>query len=125
MYYSPTPYEQHQYTHQGYYPNYNGGDDEGDEEMSPQEIKAMELELRRQNPDLLDKIRFAFKDRKYGTLFGQALKAAFYGAGIITNPHIVIPLAALQAITRSRKKQVQRRDAGIKPRYHIRPEDTY
>lgn len=140
LYYPPVPSYHHypqqlsqpqQQQYNGYSNNYpygNNNDDyeeDGEGEMSPQEIKALELELRRQNPDLLDKIRFAFKDRKYGTLFGQALKAAFYGAGIVAAPHIVLPMAAVQAISRSRKKQVQRRDMGIRPRYHIRPGDTY
>ncbi len=123
-------YSPHYYSHGGEYPPQHYYQREVPEQnheyeqYTPEELKQLEYELRRKNPDLLDKLRFAMSDRQYGVLLGQLAKGAFYGAAIIGAPYIV-PLLAAGAITHSRAKQIERRDMGIKPRYHLRPGDSY
>jgi hypothetical protein len=114
-------------------PYYGGGNDfagyapgeEEEEGMDPQELHRLEYELRRRNPDLLDKLRFAMGDHNYGVLLGQLAKGAFFGAAIYAMPFIAGPAVAVRAIQRSRLKQISRRDMGIKPRYPLRPDDRY
>jgi hypothetical protein len=86
---------------------------------------TLEYELRRKNPDLLDQIRFAMSDKQYSVFAKLLARGVFWGAAIYAAPFIVGPLIAGRAIARSRLKQIARRDAGIKPRYHLRPDDRY
>ena len=124
--------------HQQYYGSYNdyGNGNEYYEEphyyghyssggVDPQEVKYIEMELRRRNPDLLDKLKFAMSDRQYGTLLKELGKGAFFTAAILGAPFIMAPLVGAHAVYASRQKQIQRRDMGIKPRYHLRPDDIY
>lgn len=103
----------------------NGADEREAIMMDPHDLQKLEWELRRRNPDLLDKLRFAMGDRQYGVLAGQIARGAFWAGAIYSMPFLVGPLIAARAIQRSRLKQISRRDLGIKPRYHLRPDDRY
>lgn len=102
------------------------GEVEYDEnEIDPAVLRQIEYELRRKNPDLIDKIRFAMDDRQYGVFAHLLARGIFWGAAIYASPLIIGPLITGRAIARSRLKQIDRRNMGIKPRYHLRPDDTY
>ncbi len=126
----------HQHHQQDYYGdrNYIGsGEDEIDNEeehgqrddKSYAHLKHVEYELRRKNPDLLDKIRFAMDDKQYGVFVKLLAQGAFWGAAMYAVPLLMIPIVTARAIGHSRLKQISRRDMGIPPRYHLRPDDTY
>lgn len=93
--------------------------------LSWRQTKELEDQLKRQDPDLLDQLRFAMDDRDYGTLVRKLAQGAFWAAAIYASPFLVGPLIVGRAIARSRLKQIERRSKGIQPRYHLRPTDTY
>ena len=93
--------------------------------MDPRRIRSLEMQLRRKNPDLLDKLKFAMSDSDYGTLLKELAKGAFWSAAILGMPYLMGPLVAAHAVYASRQKQIERRNMGIKPRYHLRPDDEY
>lgn len=94
-------------------------------EEEPDHLKSLQYGLRRHNPDLLDSLRFAMEDRQYKVLLKQLAKGAFWSASIYAAPFLIGPLIAGRAIIRSRLKQIERRDIGIRPRYPLRPDDRY
>lgn len=93
--------------------------------MDPRRIRSIEMQLRRKNPDLLDKLKFAMSDRDYSTLIKELAKGAFWSAAILGAPYLMGPLVAAHAVYASRQKQIERRNMGIKPRYHLEPDDEY
>ena len=111
--------------------NYSWGLPFQNQQPQPQQVlswrqtKEVEDQLKRQNPDLLDSLRFAMDDYDYITLMKYIAKGAFWAAAIYASPFLVGPLIAGRAIANSRLKQIERRNMGIKPRYPLRPTDTY
>jgi oligoendopeptidase F len=85
------------------------------------------MELRRKNPDTLDKLKFSMSDKKYGKLLALLAKGALIAAAVYAYPYVWGPLFAVGFYAKSRQKNIERRDQGLKPRwYHdIRPDDKY
>ena len=126
----PSPPSSH-HSYYGEYPQQYGGSDYGREEEvggDPREAKYLEMELRRKNPDLLDKLRFAMTDKQYGKLVALLAKGAFFGAAMYGLPFLAVPFG-IGALVNSRQKQLSRQQMGLKPRYQfihkLRPEDRY
>jgi hypothetical protein len=76
-----------------------------DRRPTRKELKELEIELRRENPDLLDELRFAMSDKSYGVLLKHLARGAFWAAAIYAQPYIVGPLIGLRAWLRHKDKR--------------------